>query len=951
MTEPTGQPEPIKGDNTSSATFDQVLFTVTGEGADLHGIVDSGADQAQGWFQESSVKPGSAQTDGQSAGSGYSYHAWDKWYLSVDRNPTLPGNWDKALAEIDALTDQLKAANIGLMNVNRLRDAKESVDHYVEWLSTNHDTLQQWANKLSSDDSAFKGKAAHAIQQSVNSLAETVESLREQIVEERNTSEGLQRAAEAASNFGKGMATAWSEYSGALKNLATNTMNAVLNNVSAYVYGKGLVHGTPNYALDVLARSSRDKAETYIQNVMDGYRSDDNRGPAVTQPSVQGAPGMMWPVITPGSVNADSVPFTPGKLPEGFPVIGGPLGSQTTWNDINAKISDYMRKKMEPLDEAARKRIDELRTGYENTKSSLEGLETPISQTGGGPGGGPGGNFPPPNGGINIPPPNGGGDLNVPPPNGGGDLNGPPGNGGGDLNLPPANGGGDLNGPPGNGGGDLNLPPASGGGGVNDPANGGGNTPSTFGGGDLPPANGGSNLPGGGDAPAFGGGDNPALGGGGLGDQPPGGIGDVPPANGGGGAPIVPPNGMTGPFGGGSANSPDAKRQLNEVPGGGNPFDPANGAANSLGGNFDPAGGASNLPGGSFDPAGGSANLPGGGELPGGNFDPAGGTSNLPGGGSNLPGGGSDLPGGSFDPAGGSANLPGGSFDPAGGSANLPGGSFDPAGGSANLPGGSDLPGGGFDPAGGTSNLPGGGELPGGGFDPAGGSANLPGGSDLPGGGFDPAGGTSNLPGGGELPGGSFDPAGGTSNLPGGASLPGGGFDPAGGTSNLPGGSGLSGGSFDPAGGTSSLPGGGGDFSGLPGGGAGGSTGGFGGEGWSDWSGQDQTTQQGGPSQVGGSVGDPRGGMPMMPPMMPPMSGGQNNAKERERQTWLSEDENVWGTSSAAGNGVIGLPNDLAHETDEPLAPTHVHVSSTAPRTSTDAPKQSEQPAEQSATS
>jgi hypothetical protein len=66
----------------------------------------------------------------------------------------------------------------------------------------------------------------------------------------------------------------------------------------------------------------------------------------------------------------------------------------------------------------------------------------------------------------------------------------------------------------------------------------------------------------------------------------------------------------------------------------------------------------------------------------------------------------------------------------------------------------------------------------------------------------------------------------------------------------------------------------------------------------------------------------------MMPPMIPPMAGGAGSDKERERQTWLSEDDKIWGTDPGAGSGVIGLPSDAAQEADEPLAPTHVHMRS-----------------------
>ena len=71
-----------------------------------------------------------------------------------------------------------------------------------------------------------------------------------------------------------------------------------------------------------------------------------------------------------------------------------------------------------------------------------------------------------------------------------------------------------------------------------------------------------------------------------------------------------------------------------------------------------------------------------------------------------------------------------------------------------------------------------------------------------------------------------------------------------------------------------------------------------------------------------------------MPPMMPPMTGGQggNKDQERERTTWLSEDEEVWGTDACVGVGVIGRPDHGGTEVDEPLAPTHVHLRSAAPR-------------------
>jgi len=57
------------------------------------------------------------------------------------------------------------------------------------------------------------------------------------------------------------------------------------------------------------------------------------------------------------------------------------------------------------------------------------------------------------------------------------------------------------------------------------------------------------------------------------------------------------------------------------------------------------------------------------------------------------------------------------------------------------------------------------------------------------------------------------------------------------------------------------------------------------------------------------------GGMPFMPPMGG-MGGQGGEKKERERQTWLSEDEKVWGTDVTAGLGVIGRPEDDEDEID-----------------------------------
>ncbi|MFE6054951.1 hypothetical protein ACFQ6N_29730 [Kitasatospora sp. NPDC056446] len=57
----------------------------------------------------------------------------------------------------------------------------------------------------------------------------------------------------------------------------------------------------------------------------------------------------------------------------------------------------------------------------------------------------------------------------------------------------------------------------------------------------------------------------------------------------------------------------------------------------------------------------------------------------------------------------------------------------------------------------------------------------------------------------------------------------------------------------------------------------------------------------------GRSVSTSGGGMPMMPPMGGGMGGGMGQGeKDRQRTTWLAEDEEVWGTDTGAVGGVIG---------------------------------------------
>ncbi|SCL29335.1 hypothetical protein GA0074692_2707 [Micromonospora pallida] len=69
-----------------------------------------------------------------------------------------------------------------------------------------------------------------------------------------------------------------------------------------------------------------------------------------------------------------------------------------------------------------------------------------------------------------------------------------------------------------------------------------------------------------------------------------------------------------------------------------------------------------------------------------------------------------------------------------------------------------------------------------------------------------------------------------------------------------------------------------------------------------------------------GAGGMPGGGMPFMPPMMPGMGGAPQQGQDRDRQrsTWLKEDEKVWGTDPDCAPAVIGRRGrDTRVEDDE----------------------------------
>ncbi|MFI6785122.1 WXG100 family type VII secretion target [Micromonospora sp. NPDC050276] len=413
-------------------------------------------------------------------------------------------------------------------------------------------------------------------------------------------------------------------------------------------------------------------------------------------------------------------------------------------------------------------------------------------------------------------------------------------------------------------------------------------------------------------------------------------------------APPPTPGGVGGGGGGGGGGNID----LDDLPGGGG----GGGGTGDLGAGGGGDGGIGDLGGGGGGD-GGIGDLGGGGGGTGGlgaGGGGGGGIGDLGGGGGGTGGLGGGPPGG-FDLGniGAGGGGPGGDFE-----SGSPGTGGNGLGGLGGSSGGSGaIPGGGFVGGPGLGGLPSlGGGRPPGRDEPGPGSGGIGSGT----GDFEEGPSTidpDDLPGGG----GSFP------NLPGGSGAGSGGFLPG-----LGGPSGSnSGGSLPGLGGGSSNIG---DLPGIPGGGSGGDY--FGGasgsdgigHGWSgvDWQSGSNSGMPAGSMQIGplgpaplatdgfaaaasggsglaglgstaaagaaggGLAGGAAGSAAMggMGPMMPPMggagAGGQQQEKDRERKTWLAEEEEVWGTDPDVAPSVIGrddAPDAPGVERTRPTAP------------------------------
>ncbi len=476
MSEELAAPSLPTGSDFSRATFEQAVFAVTGMGLDIHAVVDRGESIDNGWFKMAGAGKESENPEAATATAG-NYFAYAEWHYGVNYNTQLFTDWDTVVADMNSLIPPLSTGRLGLMDVQQLRNAKALVDKYVTWLDTNRAVAQNWVASLDSEDSAFRGTAAYAVQANLKRIVFMLNDLETQLQRQRNPtpSHALGQMADALGEFGWAMAWAWQLYNLSTAGDALRTATKfVTDSIHEYIWGMGLVKGTPNYNLDDIATGEEGKK--FVAESLDNFSSATTEGPLYTQKDVGDIVTMeeAFEVIDNPRGTAGTYPINVVQPPDGMSHISGDLRSKDTWNSINKAVSDYVRGRLAPLDQYAQQAISHLSTVYGNAQEPLAPVLTNNPPNLGTAPGGPGG--PPPDGGVgdfDLPPSGGNGDDGLgglkdflPPPDGGLKDFSPPPDGFGGLNDFPSPDG--LGGPDGPGGLEDFSPSPDGLGGLND---------------------------------------------------------------------------------------------------------------------------------------------------------------------------------------------------------------------------------------------------------------------------------------------------------------------------------------------------------------------------------------------------------------------------------------------------------------------------------------------------
>ncbi|MFD2420774.1 hypothetical protein [Amycolatopsis pigmentata] len=463
------------GRDYSRLTFEQVLVALTGLGNDLRAPLsptDSNKDAGSFLAHIESDKDWPTATFG-------NYSAFQKFFYGANINTPAFTTWTKALDEIDALIPQLAQGKLGAMDTSQVWEVKALVDQYTSWLDQNEKTLQSWINALDSQDAAFRGRAAFAIQQNLERIRHVMHDVHGQITQRTpaDTSAMLALIAEWLYYVASSLAQLWYDHRNDLYNAVTDATQYISDSIHRYIWGMGLIAGTPQYVLNHYI-GNQAGGEDYINKTLAGFDSTINGhegGAWVDHLETDQFTGAthVGKVLGPGGYfNFDDMGKAPTP-PPGFPPIKGDLRSKATWDDFNAKIRDFAIMRLKSLDTKARDLLNQLEAVYEQARGPLAKVDDIKPPTLGSPppsGGGSAGGNPPPL----LPPPGGsGGDYHAPPGGDGGDF-GPPPDGSDHYNPfnPQGGDGGDF-GPPPNGSDSYNpFNPQGGDGSGNDnPAN------------------------------------------------------------------------------------------------------------------------------------------------------------------------------------------------------------------------------------------------------------------------------------------------------------------------------------------------------------------------------------------------------------------------------------------------------------------------------------------------
>ncbi|GAB2847459.1 hypothetical protein GCM10027176_58840 [Actinoallomurus bryophytorum] len=504
-------------DNWSEWTFEQVLKALTGEGVDLHAAAKAN------WF---TFNPSPGEKDE------LPYHAWGEYFYGANINHEAVAAWTTAVNTIDEMMPDVALGKRGSMNAQTLKDLEGAIRGFGTWAQTVGDGMTSWADRLDSDDSGFRGKAASLIQWRLKANGDGLADTYEQVNSRhgRPIADVVGEAATELAAFNATMSGRWNTaITLNIRDWVTNSIDGLMSSIMNYLIKVGIQLGQPGYVLNSF-NSDVDAGKAYIRRVLAEYPK-------------------------------------------------GNLLTADGWAKISQDFTNGLLSLLKTiLDETAQTAIASLSPKYVLATSSLIEITAPPTETpphiptddGNGPPDGSGdGNIPPPpdgSGDGNIPPPDGGGDGNIPPP--------PDGGGGGDI-PPPDGSGGNVPPPDGSGGGDgdLNLPAdgSGGDGGLNPP-----------GGGDGPPADGAfvpALVPPGGGTGA--GGDGSGSGNG-VGPGADGAFDENGPGDG----LITPPDG-SGDGGGGSLLPPGSDKSRAALPPGG---DGSGGFGSDPGKDFDPGG-------------------------------------------------------------------------------------------------------------------------------------------------------------------------------------------------------------------------------------------------------------------------------------------------------------------------------------------------------------------------